>query len=218
MLAQTLLLAASLLATASAHFSIESPEMRGDSFEAPASQWIYPCAGVNQTARTNRTLWPLTGGAVALDLHHPWTYVYLNLGIGTDYPAFPGNMSITTSLLNVTGNGTFCIPQVKLPAGLVVTEGLNATLQVVTGGASGSALYNCADITFAAAATALSSEVCMNSTGVSGAYVTPGGSQAAVVNTTANSTTTKSAAHREGGSLMGAAVVGVVAVAFSWFL
>jgi hypothetical protein len=43
MLTQTLLLAASLLSAASAHFTIEHPEMRGDSFEAPASQWIYPC-------------------------------------------------------------------------------------------------------------------------------------------------------------------------------
>jgi hypothetical protein len=32
-----------LASFANAHFSIEYPEMRGDSFAAGASQYIYPC-------------------------------------------------------------------------------------------------------------------------------------------------------------------------------
>lgn len=97
-------------------------------------------AGVNQTASTNRTIWPLLGGSVDLHLHHPWTYVFINLGFGTDYPSF--NMTLTEQLLNVTGNGTLCLPQVTLPAGVNPVDGQNATLQVVTSGMSGSALYN----------------------------------------------------------------------------
>lgn len=97
-------------------------------------------ANVNQTAQTNRTLWPLTGGSVNADLHHPWTYLFINLGLGTTYPAF--NLSLTRQLLNVTGNGTFCLPQLTLPAGVSVSDGQNASIQVVTVGQSGSALYN----------------------------------------------------------------------------
>jgi len=141
---------------ASAHFTIEYPEMRGDSFADGASQWIYPCsppffhfiistlisvgANVNHTAQTNRTLWPLTGGSISTDLHHPWTYLFVNLGLGTTPPSF--NISLTRNLLNVTGNGTFCLPQVTLPAGVSVSDGQNASIQVVTVGQSGSALYN----------------------------------------------------------------------------
>jgi hypothetical protein len=147
----------SLLGLANAHFNIEYPEPRGDPFAADASEWIYPCkfpnkfvwnltstnssgANVNQTAQTNRTLWPLTGGSLSLDLHHPWTYYFVNLGLGTDYPAF--NISLTPQPINETGNGTLCTPHVALPAGLTVTEGQNASIQIVTIGQTGSALYN----------------------------------------------------------------------------
>lgn len=164
MLSKILTSVVALATVVTAHFSIEYPEERGDSFATGASQWIYPCksppsssglsilqsfsqtnnppsgANVNQTTSTNRTLWPLSGGAVALDLHHPWTYVYINLGLGTSYPTF--NISLTPELLNVTGNGTYCIPAIKLPTGLTINEGQQASVQVVTGGQSGSALYN----------------------------------------------------------------------------
>lgn len=147
----------SLASIATAHFSIEYPEWRGDSFATGASQWLYPCklssiilshpvltstlgANVNQTATTNRTLWPLTGGSLTLDLHHPWTYVFVNLGLGTDYPTF--NISLTTQLLNETGNGTLCLPKMTLPASVTPTSGQNASIQVVTIGQTGSALYN----------------------------------------------------------------------------
>ena len=97
-------------------------------------------ANVNHTAATNRTLWPLDGGSVALDLHHPWTYVFINLGIGTDNPSF--NISLTPDLLNVTGNGTYCLPKVTLPSGITPTDGQNASIMVATGGKNGVALYN----------------------------------------------------------------------------
>lgn len=152
----------SFLSLATAHFSILYPEERGDPFAAGASEWIYPCrlhlplsrsssfsnntttdlnlgANVNQTAATNRTEWPLTGGSISLDLHHPWTYYFINLGLGTDYPIF--NISLTPLPVNETGNGTLCLDEVKLPVGLIVTNGQNASIQVVTVGETGSALY-----------------------------------------------------------------------------
>ncbi|KAN0099476.1 hypothetical protein V8E51_013251 [Hyaloscypha variabilis] len=59
-----------LASIANAHFTIEYPEMRGDSFATGALQYIYPCANVNQTSSTNRTMWPLTGGSLNLNLYH----------------------------------------------------------------------------------------------------------------------------------------------------
>lgn len=99
-----------------------------------------PGANVNQTTLTNRTLWPMTGGSLTLDLHHPWTYLFVNLGLGTDYPIF--NISLTQQPLNETGNGTLCLPHLILPASVAVVDGQNASLQVVTFGQTGSALYN----------------------------------------------------------------------------
>jgi hypothetical protein len=48
---------------------------------------------------------------------------------------------LTPQFLNETGNGTLCLPQVTLPIGLA-SDGVNASLQVVTLGDSGVALYN----------------------------------------------------------------------------
>jgi len=163
MISQILASAFVLASFANAHFTIEYPEMRGDSFATGASQYIYPCreplilfsiikyiltfsgANVNQTSSTNRTMWPLTGGSLNLDLHHQWTYYFVNLGLGTDYPTF--NITLTQQLLNETGNGTLCMPQIVLPAGVTVSDGQNASIQVVTVGQSGSALYNVSNCT-----------------------------------------------------------------------
>jgi hypothetical protein len=59
------------------------------------------------------------------------------------------------------------VPQLTLPAGLPVQDGSPATLQVVTLGADGNALYNCADIVFRANATGLAASNCTNDQGVS---------------------------------------------------
>lgn len=87
MLPTTLLL--TLLPLASAHFGIKYPSMRGDSFTAPASQWTWPCANISQeNSANNRTLWPLNGGSVLLDAHHPWAPTYINLGLGNNVTSF----------------------------------------------------------------------------------------------------------------------------------
>lgn len=95
---------------------------------------------MNQTfSAGNRTLWPLEGGAVALKVGHPWAQTYINLGLGDAVTA----LSITLAApFNQTGNGTFCFPTVRLPAGVEVKEGDKATLQIVQLSERGSALYN----------------------------------------------------------------------------
>lgn len=65
----------------------------------------------------------------------------MNLGLGQNVSNF--NYSLTPELMNVTGNGSFCVPQVSLAmANLTVKDGDLATIQVVTSGKSGNALYN----------------------------------------------------------------------------
>lgn len=154
----------------SAHFSIDYPYWRGDSFAEPASQYNRPCksfpslsppppliqnqfaspylttytrtgAGVNQSlSNTNRTLWPLTGGSVVLHVSHPWAITYVNLGLGGDNTTV-FNISLVPNF-NQTGNGTFCLPAIKLPSNVVVSNGTQASLQVIQIGETGSSLYN----------------------------------------------------------------------------
>ncbi|TQS34249.1 hypothetical protein Golomagni_05375, partial [Golovinomyces magnicellulatus] len=130
-----------------AHFGLTYPEWRADTLseegELKYSQWEYPCAGVDYKAG-NVTEWPLTGGSLELELHHPWTYVFVNLGLGENSTNF--NISLTPELWNATGKGTLCVSELKIPQD--IADGSVGTLQVVTSGASGSALYNCADIKF----------------------------------------------------------------------
>ena len=83
----------------------------------------------------------MTGGALELELHHPWTYLFVNLGLGGNVSS-NFNISLTPQLLNVTGKGTFCLPTLPVPEGAGARDGQPATLQVVTSGDSGSALYN----------------------------------------------------------------------------
>lgn len=152
MVTAPLLALAALTPLAAAHFGLTHPSWRADTLSdaAPArySQWTYPCAGVmsNDTG-VNVTDWPLDGGSVVLDLHHDWTYLHVNLGllIGDDPRATVTsfNMSLTgPTFWNVTGKGTLFIEKLALPAGFTPREGQRASIQVVTPGATGSALYN----------------------------------------------------------------------------
>ncbi|KAJ9155848.1 hypothetical protein NKR19_g4394 [Coniochaeta hoffmannii] len=150
---------------ATAHFGIEYPDWRGDSLNNDSyNQYVWPCAGVPGNSG-NRTDWPLTGGSLKLELHHAWSYVFVNLGLGENVTNF--NYTLTQNFWNETGNGTLCVPNLPLPVGLTVTDGTKASLQVVTLGDKGNALYNCADITFRASAAPLNSSECATSDGVS---------------------------------------------------
>lgn len=186
MLSTYLIFLAGGLHLAAAHFAINYPYWRGDSFQDPASQWIRPCtspsihpkffrrrqnpnscskplsflirilqlthsasiigANVNQSiSNTNRTNWPLTGGSLLLNVHHPWAFTYVNLGLGGDNTSV-FNISLVEGF-NQTGNGSFCFPTVVLPQSLTVTEGTNASIQVIQISETGSSLYNVSEPT-----------------------------------------------------------------------
>ncbi len=99
---------------------------------------------------TNRTKWPVTGlGALAIQpgwfQGHATAFFYINMGFGTQ----PPNMSFPMlPVFQITGpsremyNGTFCLPQVPLPANTTVNIGDNATIQVVETAVHGAALFN----------------------------------------------------------------------------
>ncbi|RPB25889.1 hypothetical protein L211DRAFT_861186 [Terfezia boudieri ATCC MYA-4762] len=151
---------------ASAHFSVIYPWWRGDSFK---TQWTYPCGGVNQSiSNNNRTLWPLDGGAIVFHGSHPWAQTYVNMGLGNNVTSLKVPL---VPPFNQTGKGTFCFPHVHIPDEVKpnITEGGNATLQVIQLSTTGGALYNCMDITFSSKAKNPESNVCFNSTGVGAA-------------------------------------------------
>ncbi|EMD88879.1 hypothetical protein COCHEDRAFT_1226966 [Bipolaris maydis C5] len=182
MLSKTIFVAAAMVAGANAHFRLLEPFWRGSSFAAPASQWIYPCANVNETTdMSNRTVWPVTGGSTLINGSHEHALTAINLALGTNVTNF--NISLV-EMFNQTGAGLFCLKETgraNLEAGFKAAgysgfdderiNGLMGTIQVIQLGHSGSALYNCADIMFNSTAQLLSDDKCQNSTGVSGVAI-----------------------------------------------
>jgi len=167
-----------------AHTVITYPGWRGDNLVTNDTfpygmQWMYPCGGMPTT--TNRTLWPVGGGAIALQpgwfQGHATAFFYMNLGFGTDGPdGGPPNMSFPmVPVFQIAGPsknpypGSFCLPQVPLPAGANVSIGDNATIQVVETAIHGAALYSCVDITFADPkdVAEVNSSNCFNSSDIS---------------------------------------------------
>ncbi|CAJ0545343.1 Ff.00g088160.m01.CDS01 [Fusarium sp. VM40] len=149
MMAFKTLLGLATVQAVSAHFGLVFPAWRADTLseenEEKYSQWTYPCAGVDYNKK-NLTDWPLEGGALTLDLHHNWTYVFVNLGLGENTTNF--NISLTPQFLNATNPGTLFIEELALPSDVKPSDGDIGSIQVITLGESGSALYNCADIRF----------------------------------------------------------------------
>jgi hypothetical protein len=134
--------------------------------------------------------------------------------------------TIIKSPISQTGLGTFCLTGLSIPSTMNITEGQNATIQVLTNGDPSGGLYNCADITFSSTATL---PTCKNNTGVTAvaaananaqpngttsgqASATTGG--ASTTSSTVSPSTTKNAAMRglEAG-LGGLAMAGVAALA-----
>lgn len=98
---------------------------------------------------TNRSLWPVTGGAVGLQpgwfSGHSSAFFYINLGEGTT----PENYSLPmVPVFQIKGpnnnlyNGSICLPQVPLPKNFNAVIGHNATIQVIETAQHGAALYN----------------------------------------------------------------------------
>ena len=98
---------------------------------------------------TNRTKWPVDGGALAMQPGwfpgHSLALFYINLGEGT----VPANLSLNmVPVFQIAGpsnnqfDGSFCLPQVPLPANFTAKVGDNATIQVVEAAQHGAALYS----------------------------------------------------------------------------
>ncbi|EPE06950.1 signal peptide protein [Ophiostoma piceae UAMH 11346] len=159
----SILFAVASASLASAHTVMVYPGWRGDNLITNETfpygmQWMYPCGGMKTT--TNRTFWPVSGGAVSFQpgwfQGHASAQVFINLGFGTDGPdGGPPNMSNPMvpqfGILGPSKNpypGTICLPQVPLPVNASVKAGDNATIQVVELALHGASLYSCVDITF----------------------------------------------------------------------
>lgn len=110
--------------------------------------------GGGTTLSQNRTLWPVNGGAIAIQPGwfpgHATAFFYINMGFGTAGPdSGPINMSNPMiPVFQIVGPtkgpyaGTFCLPQVPLPANTVATIGQNATIQIVEVAVHGASLFN----------------------------------------------------------------------------
>ncbi|KAG9199900.1 hypothetical protein G6514_007800 [Epicoccum nigrum] len=226
MLSSTLLTLTALAGSAAAHYKLLAPEWRGDSFEGTASQWIFPCANVNETTdMANRTQWPVTGGSVSINGSHDHALTYVNLGLGTNVTNF--NITLVDNL-NQTGKGEFCLKnagQAALEAGLKAAgysgfddarlNGLPASVQVIQLGHSGSALYNCADIVFNSTAQLLGDDQCKNGTGVSAQEI--GNLEESATNTSGGASPSSSSG-AAAGLMAPVAGTGLVAGLLAWGL
>lgn len=181
MLASPILALLSTATLTSAHTVITYPGWRGDNLITNDTfpygmQWMYPCkfftanpsfpsqvlcgsltphsTGGGHPLLGNRTYWPTTGGAIALQpgwfQGHQTAFMYINLGYGTDGPdGGPPNMSNPMvspfQIIGPSANpypGTICLPEVPLPANASVKAGDNATIQVVEIAKHGAALFS----------------------------------------------------------------------------
>jgi len=107
------------------------------------------CVGGGLGVSSNRTYWPLNGGAIAVQpgwfQGHATALFYINMGLGEN----PANYSLPmVPLFQITGPsnnpypGTFCLPQVPLPAGVTVKSGDLASIQVIEVAKHGAGQYN----------------------------------------------------------------------------
>lgn len=151
----------SLSTSSLAHFVVEYPIPRGYN-EDTTSQ--FPCGGMNEVS-TQRTLYPITGGAIGIEIGHARTNIEVLIAFESE-PTSNFNTILRKTFTQI-GMGKFCMTNVNMPAELDIHEGTNATIQVITNsdddGVGG--YYSCSDITFGI--SAFDFDICQNSTGVS---------------------------------------------------
>lgn len=124
-----------LLPFASAHFRLVYPAARGLD---EVTLGNFPCGG--QKVSANRTVWPIKGGPIQLQMGHTMSAVEVLLGLGNDVGS---SFNITlVPIFQEQGLGQFCMSSVAVPGDLKVTEGQNATIQVITNGDPSGGLYN----------------------------------------------------------------------------
>ncbi|TLD15569.1 uncharacterized protein PgNI_00600 [Pyricularia grisea] len=159
LLIRSLIISLAWISTTTAHHVITYPGTRGNNLVVNETfpfgmQWTYPCGGLAPT--TNRSFYPLTGGAFAAQpgwfRGHSESLWYINLCVGEE----PRNCSQPiTSVFRIRGPagdnpfpGTFCIPHLPLPEGLGLKAGDKASIQAVQTHIHGAPAYSCADVEF----------------------------------------------------------------------
>lgn len=129
-----------LLPLATAHFDLNYPGAR----EADhANQGQFPCGGSN-TPSAERSDWSLQGDRIEMRSGHTRTAVQVLLALGND-PGSNFNITLLPTLLQ-EGPGVLCLPRLRLPEGVRVEDGTNATIQVAADGKTG--LYNVSSCLF----------------------------------------------------------------------
>ena len=126
----------SLLPLASAHFKLEYPPARGfDEDTLPT----FPCGGQDKVS-TTRTTVSMTNFSMFFDMGHDTSAMQVLLGLGSD----PGsNFNITLHpTFREEGEGNFCLQDLSIPTEMGITDGMEATIQVVTNGDPNGGLYN----------------------------------------------------------------------------
>ncbi|KAH7418038.1 expression library immunization antigen 1 [Cadophora sp. MPI-SDFR-AT-0126] len=207
----TLLALSALTSLATAHFNLDYPAARGFDEDKLGT---FPCGG-QDTVSSTRTPFPLSNGQIALTMGHIDANVEVLIAVGND----PGSAfnTVLRPTFKEQGLGAFCMTGIEIPSSLQITEGMNATIQVVTNGDPDGGLYNCADVTFSSTAAAAGTDVCKNGTGVTtgAATVTGNPNVTSSESSSSNSTSGKSAASPGG---VGNAWVGglIVAGAAAW--
>lgn len=99
---------------------------------------------------TNRTYWPIYGGAVAFQpgwfSGHSSAFIYVNLGLGSIPPNYSHTVVPVFEVLGPSNDPwpglDMCLPQVPLPANVSINPGDNATIQVVEAAKHGAALFS----------------------------------------------------------------------------
>ncbi|KAL1838123.1 hypothetical protein VTJ49DRAFT_3002 [Mycothermus thermophilus] len=156
-LLQTLVLTHCLAVAAVAHVVITYPGWRGNNLHITddfpfGMQWAYPCGGLQET--TNRTYWPLDGGAVAFQpgwfTGHLTALMYINIGLGDkpDNYSWPVTKFYLRGPTNNPYPGSVCLPKLDLPENIRnrVKSGDRVTMQIIETMSHGAALYSCADV------------------------------------------------------------------------
>ncbi|KAI0786023.1 hypothetical protein C8Q75DRAFT_298961 [Abortiporus biennis] len=127
-----------LLTAVSAHFQLQYPVPRGVFVEDNEPTF---CDGYN-TAASNRSEFPLSGGFISINSEHPQFTVGVQLSTLQNPTSFQ-NFSTAVNFFQASGEGPFCFPIDLTAAG--ASSGANATLQIIFDGGDGQ-LYQCADV------------------------------------------------------------------------
>ncbi|KIW09545.1 uncharacterized protein PV09_00418 [Verruconis gallopava] len=181
----------SILPIVSAHFHLVWPPSRGFDEDTIVN---YPCGGFDQVNSTRQAL-PLNGAfPIQLNMEHTSVKGMVVLAVGNN-PTGDDFTTVLKPTFEEVGPQNFCIGDVIIPASLNLTEGTNATIQVLTNGDPNGGLYQCADVTFTSATLSQTdyNSHCSNSTGVSASFV--GG---AAPNGTSSSSSSQSSSSASG--------------------